>query len=61
MEHLALRMVVVTMNTAVSSLARVARAHREDSPKVAAHVRQFSEEIAGVTLDALQSWPHDKT
>jgi hypothetical protein len=53
----AMRLVLVMMNATVSTLMRSARTRQADRPDVAAHLRILSERVAGVTLDALRTWP----
>lgn len=55
-DHL-MRIVVATMNSAVDRLSRAAIARRWDSPASAAHIQKLSQAVAGVTLDALRTWP----
>ncbi len=55
-DHL-MRIVVATMNIAVDRLSRAAMARRWDSPASAAHIQKLSQVVAGVTLDALRTWP----
>lgn len=55
-DHL-MRIVVATMNTAVDRLSRAATARRLGTPEAAAHIHNLSQTVAGVTLDALRTWP----
>lgn len=53
-----MRIVVATTNSAIDSLCRgAATARRLDSPAAAAHIDKLSQAIAGMTLDALRTWP----
>jgi hypothetical protein len=56
-EEQLVRIVVATANQAVDMLSRTAEAHRGDHPKASDHIRQLSRAIAGMTVDALSSWP----
>jgi hypothetical protein len=51
------RIVITTANQAVDILSRTATAHEPDRPAEAGHIRQLSRAIAGMTLDALFTWP----
>ena len=55
-DHL-MRIVVATMNNAVDSLNRAVTARRLGTPEGADHIRRLSQVVAGVTLDALRTWP----
>ena len=55
-----MRSTVAAVNAAVRVLSSVARAWELDSPRTAAHLRRLSQELAGITLDALRSWPSSK-
>lgn len=55
-DHL-VRIVVATMDNAVDRLIRAATARRLGTPEVAAHIHKLSQTVAGVTLDALRTWP----
>lgn len=55
-DHL-MRVVVATMNNAVDSLNRAVTARRLGTPEGADHIRKLSQVVAGVTLDALRTWP----
>jgi len=55
-DHL-MRIVVATMNNAVDRLSRAATTRGLDTPVAAAHVHRLSQTVAGVTLDALRTWP----
>ena len=59
-EDAAMRSTVAAVNAAVRVLSSVARAWELDSPRTAAHLRRLSQELAGITLDALRSWPSSK-
>ena len=56
-EEQLVRIVVATANQAVDALSRTAEAHRGDHPEVSQHIRELSRAIAGMTLDALCTWP----
>ena len=56
-EEQLVRIVVATANQAVDTLSRTAEAHRGDHPEVSEHIRKLSRAIAGMTVDALSSWP----
>lgn len=51
------RIVIATANQAVDILSRTATAHKEELPEVSGHVHELSRAIAGMTLDALRTWP----
>lgn len=56
-QDIVMRSVVATMNTTVHTLSRTADTRAFDSPATAEHVHRLSQRIAGVTLDALRTWP----
>lgn len=60
-EDMVMRLIIATMNTTVTKLTRVADGRRSISPSVAAHVGHLAEHVAGVTLDALRTWPANPT
>lgn len=51
------RLVVAAVTDTLSSLTRTAEIHQFDRPNSTAHIQRLSEDIAGVTLDAIRSWP----
>ena len=55
-DHL-MRIVVATMNHAVDVLCRAATARSLDSSAVSEHICKLGQAIAGMTLDALCTWP----
>jgi len=57
-DDVVMRIVVDTMNKTVDTLSHAAR--MLDGRPAATHIRELSQRISGVTLDALQSWPRDK-
>ena len=59
-DHL-MRVVVATMNNAVDSLNRAVTARRLGTPEGSDHIRKLSQVVAGVTLDALRTWPSGNT
>ena len=52
-----MRVVLAAANQAVTSLSGTARRHEDERPAVAAHIHELTQQIAGVTLDALRTWP----
>jgi hypothetical protein len=52
-----LQVVLGTVNAAVSSLSEAAAEQERRLPDAAAHVRELGQQLAGVTLDAVGTWP----
>jgi hypothetical protein len=55
--YLPLSEILAAVNDAVTRLSTAARTHEHDRPDVAAHLHELVQQIAGVTLDALLTWP----
>ena len=55
-----IRIVVATMTTAIDKLGRVATARRFDASTAAAHIYKLRQTVAGLTLEALRTWPSGK-
>lgn len=51
------RSVAATVHNALAVLSRAARAREFDNPATAGHIHRLSQHIAGITLDALRTWP----
>ncbi len=56
-ESLSLSDILAAANDAVTRMSRTARRREFDRPAVAAHINELAQQIAGVTLDALRTWP----
>lgn len=56
-EDRVMRIVVATMNNAVIALRRAATVRSVDNPALSEHVSSLAQAIAGLTLEALRTWP----
>ena len=57
LDDLLMRVVLAAANQAVTSLSTAARTHVHERPAVTAHIEELAQQIAGITLDALRTWP----